>query len=77
MDDDKYKNYLLDLSFIIKERALNAKKSLDDSNQDDYNSGYLMAFYEILDLMKHQADAFNIQQDDIGLADIDPDRDLL
>ncbi len=77
MEDDKYKNYLWDLIFILKEKALEAKKSVDESNQDDYNSGYLMAFYEIIDLMKHQADAFTIKQDDIGLADIDADRDLL
>jgi hypothetical protein len=34
-------------------------------------------FHEVIDLMKQQADVFDIKQDDIGLADIDAERDLL
>ena len=42
-----------------------------------YNMGYLMAFHEVIDLMKQLAIAFNINQKDIGLADIDAEKDLL
>ena len=44
---------------------------------ENYKAPYVKTFYEMIDLMKHQADAFTIKQDDIGLADIDADRDLL
>ena len=36
-----------------------------------------MAFHEVIDLMKQLATAFNINQKDIGLEDIDPEKDLL
>jgi len=80
MSGDKFKYYLRDFGMLLKEKAQAAKNEKDDprnQKDNDYNIGYLMAFYEIIDLMKHQADAFNIKQDDIGLADIDADRDLL
>ena len=80
MSDDKYKNYLEDLGVLLQEKARAAKKDKDDSlNQGDkdYAIGYLMAFHEIIDLMKQQAKAFNINQRDIGLADINAEKDLL
>ncbi len=36
-----------------------------------------MAFHEIISVMKQQAVVFNIEQKAIGLADIDPEVDLL
>ncbi len=80
MKDDKFKSYLYDLGMLLKEKAKEAKseKEAASSTKDaDYEVGYLMAFHEVIDVMKEQAKAFNIEQKDIGLADIDPDPDLL
>lgn len=80
MSEDKFKYYLHDLGMLLKEKAQAAKNEKDnpcDQKDNDYNIGYLMAFHEVIDLMKQQADVFDIKQDDIGLADIDSERDLL
>ena len=80
MKNDKFKNYLHDLGVLIKEKANQAKIDKDissNSDDSDYQIGYLMALYEVIDIMKQQAIAFNITGDNIGLADIDPDLDLL
>jgi len=36
-----------------------------------------MAYHTIIEFMKNQTQTFNIDQKDVGLADIDPERDLL
>jgi hypothetical protein len=80
MRNDKFKNYLLELGLLLKEKAQEAKKEKDHpvgQSDKDYNIGYLMAFHEVIDLMKQQADAFNINQNDIGLSDINVEKDLL
>ncbi|WP_328189684.1 hypothetical protein [Marinobacter sp. OP 3.4] len=80
MNDDQYGNYLHDLGVLIKEKALDAKVSKERSIGQEsagYDLGYLMAFYEVVSLMKQQADAFGIDPDQMGLGDIDPDIDLL
>jgi len=79
MKNDLFKNYLYDLGILIKEKAREVKHDkIKSSNKDDvnYNLGRLMAWYEIIDLMKQQAKAFNIEQKDIGLADINPEAEL-
>ncbi len=80
MNQNKFKNYLYDLGYLLKEKAKDAKKekSISSNSEDSiYQEGYLMAYYEVLDLMKQQAKAFNIEDKEIGLEDIDPERDLL
>ncbi len=80
MVQSKFENYLYDLGFFLKEKAKDAKKSVktaSDSEDVAYQEGYVMAYFEVIDLMKQQAKAFNIAEKDIGLADIDPERDLL
>ena len=80
MSEVKFKYYLHDLGMLLKEKAQAAQNEKDnpvDQKDNDYNIGYLMAFHEVIDLMKQQADAFDIKQDEIGLADIDAERDLL
>lgn len=65
---------------LFKERALEAKRCQDGSiGKEDiaYQMGYLMAFHEIIDAMKQQAQMFDIEQKDIGLEDIDSESDLL
>lgn len=80
MTTDKFKNYLLDLGVLLKEKAREAKCEKDfssEKNEIDYKLGYLMAYHEVISLMKQQADAFEINQKDIGLYDIDPELELL
>lgn len=79
MNDEKIKGYLIDLISLLKEQAMEAKADADRPKEGyaDYNNGYLMAFHTVISLMKHQAFAFNIEEKELGLANIDPDADLL
>ena len=80
MEDQTFKNYLHDLGTLVKENARGAKEQKDSSRgslSQDYNSGYLMAWYEVVSLMQQQAEAFDIPFEALDLHDIDPDKDLL
>lgn len=58
------------------ETAIGAKHELDESS-DQFSSGKLMAYYEVVSQMKQRAAAFEFSIEDVGLAGIDPERDLL
>ena len=79
MEDEKYKNYLVDLISIIKKQAKEAKLEADHPKEGygSFNNGYLMAYHTVIEFMKNQTEVFNIAQEDVGLADIEPERDLL
>lgn len=80
MNNDNFKNYIYDLGVLFKEKAREAKNNKDNSlklGDACYEIGYLMAFCEIIDIMKQQAKVFNIEQIDIGLSDIDAESELL
>ena len=79
MECDKYKDYLIDLISIIKKQAKEAKLEADHPKEEygSFNNGYLMAYHTVIEFMKNQTEIFNIDQADIGLADIEPERDLL
>jgi hypothetical protein len=73
-------NFLRDLGGLLKEIAREAKVAKETSlspEERSYAVGRLMALHEIVSLMQHQAVAFGLQPDDIGLADIDPERELI
>ena len=36
-----------------------------------------MAYYEVISTMKNQASVFDLEQEDLSLSDIEPDRDLV
>ncbi len=79
MEEQTFKNYLHDLGTLIKENAREAKEKKDSSkgsSSQDYDSGYLMAWYEVVSLMQQQAEAFGIPFEFLDLHDIDPDKDL-
>jgi len=42
-----------------------------------YEKGRHFALYEVISLVAQQADAFGIDRSDLGLAGVDPERDLL
>ena len=79
--DQKYRYYLADLGFLIRERALSAKerRSRENKSSPDYlfEAGRLLAFNEIISLMQQQARGFDIDFKELNLHDIDPDRDLV
>lgn len=77
--DEKFKGCLIDFISILKDWAIEAKKDADNplSGNDDFNQGYLMAYCSILSLIKHEAWVFSIEQHELGLADINPEEDLL
>ena len=80
MEEQTFKHYLRDLGTLVKERAREAKEERDSSkgsSSQDYNGGYLMAWYEVVSLMQQQAEAFGIPFEPLDLHDIDPDKDLL
>jgi len=74
-----YKYYLQDPSFLLKERALEAKKDWKNASDEDeaFAAGYLTAYHHVLEMMKNQAISFNINEKEIKLDDINPDKDLL
>jgi len=76
---EKYKGYLVDLISLLKEQAKQAKKDADHPKErfEDYAQGVIMGYYSILTLLKHQAFVFCMDQNELGLADIKPDVDLL
>jgi len=79
MENEKYKSYLIDLVSIIKKQAKEAKLEADHPKEgyDSFNNGYLMAYHTVIEFMKNQTKIFNIDQKDIGLSDIEPERDLI
>ena len=67
MENLKYKLYLQDLVAILKER-------LEDTMKEGYSEfdlGMQMECYNILDIIKQQAEAFNIPLAELGLEHYD------
>lgn len=80
MKDLTLKHYIQEISCLLKENAKQAKLEVKDPKTKDsldYNIGYLMAYHEVITIMKNQAYVFNIDQKEIELEDIEPDRDLV
>ena len=79
MNDEKFKGYLIDLIVLFKEQARQAKLDADHPKEgaESYSNGYLMALHMVISLMKNQAFAFDINEKEIGLSDINPEQDLL
>ncbi len=72
--------YLHDVGFLLRERALEAKKAkaaARSPSEREFEDGRLMAYYEVITLMQNQAIAFNLPFDAVGLEGIDPDKDLI
>jgi hypothetical protein len=78
--DAKYKYYLYDLGYLLKERALQSKADRDSLTVRDENyhfqSGRLLAFNEVLSIVQQMAEGFDIPLEDLKLEGLDPDRDL-
>ena len=73
MNEEKIKGYLSDSITLLKEQEREAKKEADNPKEgsEDYNKGELMVYRSLFSLLKHQASIFNIDEKEIGVADID------
>jgi hypothetical protein len=75
-----HRNYLFDLGFLLRERALEAKQSFGAAKgtaDEAFQSGRLMAYYEVLSLLVGQARSFELPVEDLHLCGLVPNRDLL
>lgn len=70
MNEEKVKGYLIDSIRILKEQFLGEKKDLLKEAKD-YNKGSTMAYHSAFSLLKHEARHYNIDQNEIGLTDVD------
>jgi hypothetical protein len=77
---DRHKDYLFDLGFLIKERALEAYRQRDGlplgSVEREFHTGRVLAFNEVISIMQQQAEGLGLPLSDLRLDDIEPDRDL-
>jgi hypothetical protein len=78
MNKENFKNYIRYMGNLIKDQAKQAKKDEDSPRAgfEDYNKGAVMAYYTVISTLKNQASFFDLKQEDIGLADINPEVDL-
>ncbi len=72
MNEKRIRGYLSDSIELLKEQAREAKKDADkpEKGSEDYNKGYLMAYHSLFSLLKHQAFALDVDEKDLGLADL-------
>ncbi len=79
MDENNLKYYIREINCLLKDYARQAKLDADNPNKEnsDYNTGYLMAYHEVIATMKNQAPFFDLTQEELNLADIEPERDLV
>ena len=57
--DDNYKYYVLDLGKILVDKMIELSEESKD-HRDDFTNGQIMALYDVLDIMKQQAESFDI-----------------
>ena len=72
--------YVQDTFSLLKEEAKAAKAQRDNNvNTSEYQFylGYLTALSDVISLLQSQAFVFNIHLSELGLDDIDPEKDLL
>jgi hypothetical protein len=76
---DTHANYLLEIGQLIREAGERAKKEAASAKGEEklFQEGRLVAYYEVLSLMQHQADAFDLPLNDLALGGLDPERDLI
>jgi hypothetical protein len=69
-------HYLRDLAPLMLGRAQEAKAEAERT-ADPFQRGRSMGLYEAVSLLVQQLDAFGLDRESVGLAGVDPDRDLL
>jgi hypothetical protein len=80
MDANSLEHYIREISCLLKDYARQAKMDADnpkDGDSVDFNAGFLMAYHQVIAVMKNQAPFFDLTQEEINLADIEPEKDLI
>jgi hypothetical protein len=80
MRDAVCKNFILDLIRILRENSIETKARRDTvvaPNERIFESGRLIAYNEVISLFQQQAIAFQIPLKELGLENVDPDKDLV
>jgi hypothetical protein len=68
-------NFLRDFVGLLRERGVDARHRA--SSGDRFETGRQFAFYEVLDLLRSQATAFDVKLEEIGLSQFDLEYDIL
>jgi hypothetical protein len=74
-----HKNYLFDLGYLLREKALEARERRQQARGSDdeaFESGRAMAYQEVMSLLVSQAESFQLPIKDLHIEGLDPDRDL-
>lgn len=61
---EKYEFFVKDLVVLLKEKFEQSKEA---KNQNDFDRGMRMGYYDVLDLIKSEAKAFQIPLNDLDL----------
>lgn len=80
MGQESLRNYIQEISCLLKDYAKQAKIDADrpkEGDSADFNDGFLMAYYQVIATMKNQAPFFGLTQEELNLSDIEPERDLV
>lgn len=80
MNKESFKNYIQEINSLIKDYGRQAKVDANNPKEGDsadFNDGFLMAYHQVIAVMKNQAPFFDLTQEEVNLADIEPERDLI
>ena len=69
-------NLVPDIVSLLIEQVDEIKNGVEGP-AGDYEKGRLFTFYEVLSLIKTEAEAFGFKKSDIGMEKFDPDFDIL
>ena len=78
--NNTHKNYLYDLGYELRDRALQAKDAAAKARgtkDEEFERGRAWAYYEVLSLMVMEAESFQLPIDDLHMDGLNPDRDLI
>ena len=80
MGKESLRNYIQEISCLLKDYAKQAKVDANHPKKGDsadFNDGFLMAYHQVIAVMKNQAPFFDLTQEEVNLVDIEPERDLI
>jgi hypothetical protein len=72
MGNEKYKSTLLTFAEAYAEYLSEAKQNYTDDN-NEFNTGYLMAFHRVTTLLQQQAELFELDLKELNLEKINDD----
>jgi hypothetical protein len=76
---DLYRDYCTDVVSYIKERALKARQERNRAVGESrvFEEGRLLAFNEVVSILLQHAEGLDLPLAELGLDDLEPDRDLI